>query len=403
MKKLLVLFLFGMILLPSVSLFSGDSLSYSLQIRTRSEANGKDFNSDSDMSSYTFLRTRLSLSFKPTKGVSAFFQLQDSRLFGSETSTLADGSADALDLHQAYFKVNDLFGLPLTLKLGRMEAVYGPQRLIGSVGWHNIGRSFDGVVFTYNFSKVSLDLFKFKEVENMAAGDLGDKSFCGVYGDFKLSKKMKTQAFLVRQKMIPTDDLSRFTAGVYLKGKSGKLSHELEFAYQFGNIGDLDISAYLVAANVGFGLSKGANISLGVDYLSGDDNKNDSDYKVFDTLYATNHKYYGFMDYFLNIPVHTFGLGIMDIHAKVTIKPLAKTVASLKFHKFSANADYALLAGGTSKDFGNEIDLTVKYKYQKNLTFVLGASVFMPGDVFKEVKGPDAAPWFYLMTIFNIK
>ncbi len=79
MKKLLVLFLFGMILLPSVSLFSGDSLSYSLQIRTRSEANGKDFNSDSDMSSYTFLRTRLSLSFKPTKGVSAFFQLQDSR------------------------------------------------------------------------------------------------------------------------------------------------------------------------------------------------------------------------------------------------------------------------------------------------------------------------------------
>jgi len=352
MKKLLVLFLFGMILLPSVSLFSGDSLSYSLQIRTRSEANGKDFNSDSDMSSYTFLRTRLSLSFKPTKGVSAFFQLQDSRLFGSETSTLADGSADALDLHQAYFKVNDLFGLPLTLKLGRMEAVYGPQRLIGSVGWHNIGRSFDGVVFTYNFSKVSLDLFKFKEVENMAAGDLGDKSFCGVYGDFKLSKKMKTQAFLVRQKMIPTDDLSRFTAGVYLKGKSGKLSHELEFAYQFGNIGDLDISAYLVAANVGFGLSKGANISLGVDYLSGDDNKNDSDYKVFDTLYATNHKYYGFMDYFLNIPVHTFGLGIMDIHAKVTIKPLAKTVASLKFHKFSANADYALLAGGTSKDFG---------------------------------------------------
>ena len=37
-------------------------------------------------------------------------------------------------------------------------------------------------------------------------------------------------------------------------------------------------------------------IGVGIDYLSGDDGQDADKYKVFNTLYATNHKYYGFMD-----------------------------------------------------------------------------------------------------------
>ena len=59
-----------------------------------------------------------------------------------------------LILHQAYFSVNKLFDLPLNLKLGRMELSYGPQRLIGAVGWHNVGRSFDGGILQLNTEKV---------------------------------------------------------------------------------------------------------------------------------------------------------------------------------------------------------------------------------------------------------
>ena len=44
----------------------------------------------------------------------------------------------------------------------------------------------------------------------------------------------------------------------------------------------------------------------------------DKKYNVFNTLYATNHKYYGFMDYFIDIPRHTYGLGLIDIHAKAS-------------------------------------------------------------------------------------
>jgi len=60
-------------------------------------------------------------------------------------------------------------------------------------------------------------------------------------------------------------------------------------------------------------------LSAGVDYLSGDDGEDETKYKVFNTLYATNHKFYGFMDYFLNLPVHTYGKGLMDMHGKLNL------------------------------------------------------------------------------------
>ncbi len=410
MKQRVMILAVVLMLVMTMFQFAGDkdTLKYSLQIRHRFEMNGKDFNSDTDASNYNLLRTRFSLTFKPLKNMEAFVQFQDARVFGEETSTLGDGSADRFDLHQGYFKVKEFLGMPLTLKLGRMEVVYGPQRLIGAVGWHNIGRSFDGVIFTFNFSKVSIDIFNLKEIENLEVGDIGDKNVMGINADFKLSSKYTAQAFFIWQKMNPSDFLSRYTTGIYVKGKLGAFRHELELAYQGGKLGGmdplpgLDVSAFLAAFNFGYTLSDSGlspDIALGVDYLSGDDNFGDNKYEVFDTLYATNHKYYGFMDYFLNIPVHTQGLGLMDVHAAVSVKPSAQMSASLKYHNFRANVEH--MATG-SKSFGSELDLTVKYTYNKHLSFVLGASAFMPGEIFKMTRGEDTATWLYLMTIFKL-
>jgi hypothetical protein len=63
-----------------------------------------------------------------------FVQLQDSRQFGEETSTLADGSADNIDFHQADLKLDQLSSARLSLTLGRQELAYVGQRLIGAVG-----------------------------------------------------------------------------------------------------------------------------------------------------------------------------------------------------------------------------------------------------------------------------
>ena len=108
------------------------------------------------------------------------------------------------------------------------------------------------------------------------------------------------------------------------------------------------------------------------------------------------------MDYFLNIPTHTYNLGLMDIHAKASIAPIQKLKVSLAFHMFNANADYTLIDGSTSTSFGSEVDLTLAYKYDANVNLVGGLSFFAPGDIFKETKGEDSSMWYYMMAIVNL-
>ena len=52
--------------------------------------------------------------------------------------------------------------------------------------------------------------------------------------------------------------------------------------------------------------------------------------------------------------------------------------------------------GSTTTNFGSEIDLTLSYKYNDNVMIEGNASLFSPGDIFKEKKGSDNATWFYL-------
>jgi len=430
MRKL-VLITMILSLVFSLSAFAGDCkgdetcIKFKAQVRHRFQAANTDFCKDTDYAYINLLRTRLGMVVHTSNGVEAFIQLQDSRIMGEETSTLTDGTADAMDLHQGYFKVKDFADLPVDVKIGRMEVAYGPQRLIGSVGWHNIGRSFDGFIFTVKVDKAKIDLFNLKQVEAGADSDDGDMNVYGAYADLKLIEKHKTQAFFIYQSRAQTDvpadstnDLARFTAGVYAKGSFSGFHHETEFAYQGGTVtpfgvpaNEKDVSAMMFALNVGYSppdVSFKPDVTVGVDYLSGDDDPADDTHKAFDTMYATNHKYYGYMDYFMNIPATfalkgTNGLGLMDMHVKLSAKPRPKGLIRLAFHMFNTVEDYtSTVDQSTMTALGNEVDLTMKRKYNNNVTFVGGASMFMPGDIFKEVKGEDNSTFFFLQSIFNL-
>ncbi|UCG51366.1 MAG: alginate export family protein [Candidatus Latescibacterota bacterium] len=387
--------------------WADDQWDVSGQIRHRFESDDKDFG-NTKYTNFNLLRTRLNVLFSPTEGVTGFVQLQDSRVFGEETSTLSDGSADNFDLHQGYIEVTDLFGAPLDLKLGRMEVIYGPQRLVGAVGWHNIGRSFDGVILTVRTKYVSADLFQFSEVDSLIVGDRGDKNFFGAYMDIHTTERYTNQVFLLWQRAVPSCRLNRYTFGFYSNGSFGGFYHETEFAYQGGEITTAvkeDVEAFMAGLNLGY---KAADVSfkpagsIGVDFLSGDGDLTDDKFKVFDTLYATNHKYYGFMDYFISIPANTFGRGLVDWHVRLSAKPQTDTTTKLAVHYFRSHKEETLSGGSTSKAFGTEADLTVGYKYNDALTLTGGASVFWPGDVFKEMRGDRTTAWFYVMTTLTI-
>jgi hypothetical protein len=113
------------------------------------------------------------------------------------------------------------------------------------------------------------------------------------------------------------------------------------------------------------------------------------------------------MDYFINIPTHTFGLGLTDIHAKAAVSPTDKFKAALAFHLFNSSEDFSYTTSDSptvksSTNFGSEIDLTLIYSYNTAVKFQGGFSLFSPGEIFKQTKGEDTATWSYLMAIVNL-
>ncbi len=381
------------------------SYSFDGQLRYRYEWSDRDFDADREGVAFNLLRTRLGVHLLPAAHTEVLLQFQDARTFGEEANTLTDGAADNLDLHQGYLRLSDLFGAPVDLQLGRFEVRYGGERLLGAVGWHNIGRSFDGVRLRLHPAGATLDVFNLKEVEALEPGGTGDRNVLGVYGDAALLTGYTTQGYVVWQRGNPSSVLNRYTAGGYLKGRTDNVLSEAEVAYQGGTLDDRDVSAFLVALQLGYAFPDvtGAPVlSAGIDYLSGDDDPADGTVKTFDTLYATNHKFYGFMDFFLNLPVHTLGLGLRDVYAGIDVAPEKGLNLRLTYHNFAANEDFARAGGGTSTRFGDEVDLTAVYRYNPKVTFTGGASLFVPGAIFDETRGTDTASWLYLMTTVNL-
>ncbi|MEJ2194959.1 MAG: hypothetical protein P8X73_08905 [Ignavibacteriaceae bacterium] len=84
-----------------------DGWKFTGQIQLRSELDGRDFSNETHPLTFTSLRTRLGVEKSFENKVLLYIQLQDSRVFGSESSTLSNSKN--LDLHQEFVKLNKLF------------------------------------------------------------------------------------------------------------------------------------------------------------------------------------------------------------------------------------------------------------------------------------------------------
>jgi hypothetical protein len=381
------------------------NLKIDTQFRYRHEMVNKNFNSEIGSNNLNLLRTRVGVSYKPISILSGYIQFQDSRITGEENSTM-DGSADYLDLHQAFFLVDSIFSIPLSLKLGRFEHNLANERLIGAVGWHNIGRSFDGFSLFYQTELGPLSLFNYKIREALQPKNENDLNLMGATINLNLSNKIEADFFGLRRKEYGFEGLDEFTLGSYLFGSFGDLRGTLELAYQIGRLDSLkDVSAYLFSLNLNYVFAKNKikpSFIVGLDYLSGDDDLTDRDSKVFNTLYATNHKFYGIMDYFLNILHDTYGAGLTDLYLGGSVRPSIKSQVILTYHKFNASKKLPLSASESDKSFGNEIDLILNLKYNQYISLQAGGAVFFPGKIFEMLKGADNSTFFYLAATVNM-
>ncbi len=377
----------------------GIPVQFDGEIRARSEANGRDFNNTTDLNTYTLLRTRFGARALPREDVSLYIQVQDSRAFGTQPETLS--SSSNVDLHQAYFEINNLWNHPLQLRVGRQELSYGAQRIVGPENFSNVGRSFEGLKLTFGRDR-NLDLFGMIINESSPPGTIAGKSnndfdFFGLYYSNRnhLRYKFDAYAFLESNLMETAqgdNELGRVTIGTYNERKLGsQFDLETEVAYQFGQRRGQTVSAYMLTGSLGFTIPAGQNpeVRVGIDYLSGMDGTG-GNYKVFDTLFATNHRFYGFMDFFHNLPIDTANQGLRDLMLKVKFPLTTQLRLDGHYHNFHT-------ASGPVSNFGDELDLVLSYVYNAVSSFQFGASFFLPGERMKRIfnKG-DIGMWSHV-------
>lgn len=381
--------LMAMLTTPAVA----QDLTFSGQVRPRFEYRDPALGGVDD--AFTSMRVRLGLLATLDDQVRIFAQLQDVRLFGEETSTLGDFRADNFDLHQGYIEFTGKGSQWLRTRVGRQEVNLGGQRLVGAVGWTQQGRSLDGLRFDVTKDWGTLSVIGFKLAEETAGTIDEDSDLVAAYGTITdVGPGALDLYYIFDRTELVGPDIQQSTLGVrYVWG--GEIAGRVEGSFQVGDRADENLSAFMFGARVGRRFAEGrAGLTLWYDYLSGDDDPTDGDSKVFNTLLATNHKYYGFADLFLDLPAHTANAGLQDLAAKFSWTASPTTTLGADYHMFRA-ANQGSLA---DSHFADEIDVTVRHQYTEHLNITGGLSRVFRIDALEEIGRLDEdMTWFYLM------
>jgi hypothetical protein len=380
---------------------NAQDITVGAQVRPRFESRDP-FNTPAvvDNDVFTSMRVRGQVRAELENNVRVMVQFQDVRLWGEETNTLTDFQADNFDVHQAYVEVSSEGPTTYSARLGRQEMPFGGHRLMGNVNWTQQARSFDAARLSADGSDVRLDVIGAWLSDATAATNDNDAYLVGAYAQLREAGPGTLDVYALFNTQFDRSgagdpDTEQGTFGARWWGQSGNVSFRTEASYQTGNRAGLDVSAFMFGGRVGTTLADGAgSVTFWYDYLSGDDDPTDNDIKVFDTLFATNHKFYGLADLFLNIPVHTAGRGLQDIAVKGSYRPDPRVNLGLDIHSFHVAKSQGLSTG----HLGEEADVTVTYQHSGNMRVTAGLSQIVQADGFADIgRLAENMTWVYLM------
>jgi len=380
---------------------------------------------DADQS-FTFLRSRVWIDVQPVEEVRAFVQLQDSRIFGGSG---AANDTEGVDLKQGFLEIRNVADLPFWVRGGRQAIALGDQRLVGAFEWDNVGRSFDGGRLHIGDEDLSLSSWV-AVIAELGDQDDEDQHFTGAYGHARLSDALEIEPYFMvldgGEFMGPETggggDRTVFTAGGRVHGVIAEIfDYEVDGAGQWGEIGSDSIQdAWFIHASAGVTAPVAGKPRLAYAYNrgSGDDDPTDGEISTFTNLFPTNHKFYGYLDF--------FSLQNLENHRiTASVRPCDGLKIQLDWHWFrlteAEDAWYRASrmpvardpSGSSSRDAGQEVDVTVGYTFNEYLKLQLGYSHFLTGTFQRKAAqqglgtGTNATDfedvdWVYLQALISI-
>lgn len=184
------------------------------------------------------------------------------------------------------------------VRLGRQELNLGSARLVSARDGTNIRRTWDGARAIVQLGAYQASALVLSEVDVAPSGIFNDPVaegdlLAGAYltGPAPLGQfdaYFLFSKFDDRQTIENLADQDRYTIGLRAFGEAGSIFWNWEAMYQFGSQGDVDISAWSVAANTGIRfehLPWRPEIMLSANVASGDDERDDGTLGTFDALF----------------------------------------------------------------------------------------------------------------------
>ncbi len=414
--KNLILLLFVMLL----SLNATAQFTLGAEIRPRAEfRNGFKAPRESSVNPAFFIeqRSRLYFNYK-TEELIIKLTLQDVRIWGS-VDQVYKTDPNLQNVHEAWGQFN--FNNKIGFRAGRMELDYDGARFLGNLNWAAQARTHDAFMFLWkNNNGMKLDVgLAYNQNWRFEPGWLNNNFY-----DHTVTNNYKTMQFARFESKSDAGNLAvlihndgrqvasdssmayRQTYAVIADKKFGDVKLSTELYYQGGKSGaGADVNAFLASLYATFN-TRITPITIGGEILSGT-NSTDTQDRSFAPLYGTNHKFYGFMDYFYVGNGHS-GKGLVDLNVKTKFKLADKSNLVANVHYFMSAASIEDPNDATqtiSNSLGTEIDLIYVAQLHKSVNLKIGYSQMFSTESMVAIKGNGdntlTNNWAWLMLTFK--
>lgn len=396
----------GLLLLPGMSWAQEsqkeNEFTMSMQIRPRAEyRNGSLFPryEGDEAASFINNRARLSMEYKRSD-LSMKISAQHVGVWGQDPQIDTNGR---FIMNEAWAKLN--FGTGFFAQLGRQTLSYDDERILGGLDWNVAGRYHDALKLGYANKANQLHLIlAFNQNEEKKKGGTYYYNGAQPYKNMQTlwyhytAEELPFNASLLFMNLgLETGDAATETShtrylqtfGTYITYKPQLWDMQGAFYYQTGkNKSAQSVSAFMASVKAAYALDKQWSVSLGYDYLSGNDGKGDK-FKAFDPLYGTHHKFYGAMDYFYATAWQGAAPGLQDVQLGVNFKTSKKVSMQLNYHYFATAAKL----DDVKKGLGSEVDYQLDWNVMKDVKLSAGYSFMLGTKSMDIVKGGDHKRW----------
>lgn len=297
-----------------------------------------------------------------------------------------------------------------TLRVGRQQIALGNGRFIGADDWLNSPNRYDGLHAILEAPGFEASAFLVNAIERDTDGldeSSDEESLVGAY------MRWFDDAVEVHAHGIGVQRDARAIAGE--AGEENRTSVGLgasipfffatrasaEGAFQFGEVGDATIRAFMYALELEreIDLLHGARLSIGVSYASGDDRSGDGRVDTFDQLFPDTHRYHGIADL-------VGGQNLVDFELRAEVDLTERITGGIALHRFNradksdgvydATGAETFAAHSGSRHVADELDLYATLRAHPHWTITGGAAIVQAGDFFERVAGSEDTTFVFL-------